>query len=175
VPSPARTDGSRRCPSPPARRSCAPTRSAASGQHRFRLWQPPRQVLDCAESTAATQGSPNHSQRWLPATSHWWGPVTRARCCGGTCGDDVTVGMQRPARPFPSSILLDKNRRDISKSQSIWTDSKMETVGSQGGDLVRVAEVKALRVGGGRVEHPHRGGVIQHLGVRTQRHVNGWP
>jgi hypothetical protein len=83
--------------------------------------------------------------------------------------------MQRPARPFPSSILLDKNRRDISKSQSIWTDSKMETVGSQGGDLVRVAEVKALRVGGGRVEHPHRGGVIQHLGLRTQRHVNGWP
>jgi hypothetical protein len=35
-----------------------------------------------------------------------------------------------PARPFPSSIFLDKNRRDIGKSQSIWTDSKMETAGS---------------------------------------------
>jgi hypothetical protein len=28
-----------------------------------------------------------------------------------------------PARPFPSSIFLDKNRRDIGKSQSMWTDS----------------------------------------------------
>jgi hypothetical protein len=37
-----------------------------------------------------------------------------------------------PARPFPSSIFLDKNRRDIGKSQSIWTDSKMETAGSRG-------------------------------------------
>jgi hypothetical protein len=36
-----------------------------------------------------------------------------------------------PARPFPSSIFLDKNRRDIGKSQSIWTDSKMETAGSR--------------------------------------------
>jgi hypothetical protein len=35
-----------------------------------------------------------------------------------------------PARPFPSSIFLDKNRRDIGKSQSIWSDSKMETAGS---------------------------------------------
>jgi hypothetical protein len=29
-----------------------------------------------------------------------------------------------PARPFPPSIFLDKNRRDIGKYQSIWTDSK---------------------------------------------------
>jgi hypothetical protein len=35
-----------------------------------------------------------------------------------------------PARPFPSSISLDEIRRDIGKSQSIWTDSKMETAGS---------------------------------------------
>jgi hypothetical protein len=35
-----------------------------------------------------------------------------------------------PARPFPSSIFLDKNRSDIGKSQSIRTDSKMETAGS---------------------------------------------
>jgi hypothetical protein len=35
-----------------------------------------------------------------------------------------------PARPFPSSIFLDKNRRDIGKYQSIWTDSKVETAGS---------------------------------------------
>jgi hypothetical protein len=40
----------------------------------------------------------------------------------------------RPARPFPSSIFLDKNRRDIGKCQSIWTDSKMETAGSRGCD-----------------------------------------
>eukprot|EP01047_Picozoa_sp_COSAG01_P024983 COSAG01_NODE_1561_length_9917_cov_5.742514_12_plen_175_part_00 len=36
-----------------------------------------------------------------------------------------------PARPFPSSIFRDKNRRDIGKSQSMWTDSKTETAGSQ--------------------------------------------
>eukprot|EP01047_Picozoa_sp_COSAG01_P085695 COSAG01_NODE_18943_length_1042_cov_1.014846_2_plen_158_part_00 len=35
-----------------------------------------------------------------------------------------------PDAPFPSSIR-DQNRRDIGKSQSIWTDSKMETAGSQ--------------------------------------------
>jgi hypothetical protein len=35
----------------------------------------------------------------------------------------------QPARPFPSAIFRDKNRRDIGKSQSIWTDSKMETAG----------------------------------------------
>jgi hypothetical protein len=39
-------------------------------------------------------------------------------------------GVQ-PARPFPSSIFPDKNRRDIGKSQSTWTDSKMETGGSR--------------------------------------------
>jgi hypothetical protein len=38
-----------------------------------------------------------------------------------SCGGSI------PARPFPSSICHDKNRRDIGKSQSIWTDSKMET------------------------------------------------
>jgi hypothetical protein len=47
---------------------------------------------------------------------------------------DADAGRQRcairpavphPARPFPSSIFLDKNRRDIGKYQSIWTDSKM--------------------------------------------------
>jgi hypothetical protein len=43
----------------------------------------------------------------------------------------VGCGHDDPARPFPPSIFLDKNRRDISKSQSIWTDSKMETAGSQ--------------------------------------------
>jgi hypothetical protein len=36
-----------------------------------------------------------------------------------------------PARPFPSSVFLDKNRRDIGKSQSMCTDSKMETAGSR--------------------------------------------
>jgi hypothetical protein len=35
-----------------------------------------------------------------------------------------------PARACPSSVFLDKNRRDIGKSQSIWTNSKMGTPGS---------------------------------------------
>jgi hypothetical protein len=44
------------------------------------------------------------------------------------------VGRQQPARAFPSSIdksSIDKSRRDIGKSQSKWTASKMETPGSQ--------------------------------------------
>jgi hypothetical protein len=44
-----------------------------------------------------------------------------------------------PARPCPSSILLDKNRRDIGKSQSIWTDPKMETAGSRHVEPLRPA------------------------------------
>jgi hypothetical protein len=43
----------------------------------------------------------------------------------------VWTSCVRPARPCPSSIFLDKNRRDIGKSQSIWTDYKMETAGSR--------------------------------------------
>jgi hypothetical protein len=42
-----------------------------------------------------------------------------------------------PARPFPPSIFLDKNRRDIGESQSTWTDSEMETAGSPGGRPAR--------------------------------------
>jgi hypothetical protein len=62
---------------------------------------------------------------------------------------DADAGRQRcairpavphPARPFPSSIFLDKNRRDIGKYQSIWTDSKMETAGSPGVERGRRAE-----------------------------------
>jgi hypothetical protein len=30
------------------------------------------------------------------------------------------------ARPFPSSMFRDKNRRDIGKSQAIWTDFTMK-------------------------------------------------
>jgi hypothetical protein len=33
--------------------------------------------------------------------------------------------LQAPARPFPSSIFPDKNRRGIGKSQSTWTAEKM--------------------------------------------------
>eukprot|EP01047_Picozoa_sp_COSAG01_P025297 COSAG01_NODE_1592_length_9796_cov_5.340311_7_plen_380_part_00 len=39
------------------------------------------------------------------------------------------TGPALPARPFPPSTFLDKNRRDIGKSQSMWTDPKMETAG----------------------------------------------
>eukprot|EP01047_Picozoa_sp_COSAG01_P079316 COSAG01_NODE_14998_length_1386_cov_11.425796_2_plen_101_part_01 len=43
-------------------------------------------------------------------------------------GELVSDARQHaPARPFPLSIFRDKNRRDIGKSQSTWTDSKMET------------------------------------------------
>eukprot|EP01047_Picozoa_sp_COSAG01_P076117 COSAG01_NODE_13264_length_1610_cov_4.291198_2_plen_217_part_00 len=38
--------------------------------------------------------------------------------------------IPNPARPFSPSIYLDKNRRDIGKSQSIWAGSKMKTAGS---------------------------------------------
>eukprot|EP01047_Picozoa_sp_COSAG01_P021015 COSAG01_NODE_1206_length_11242_cov_29.405905_8_plen_188_part_00 len=47
----------------------------------------------------------------------------RCRCSGAP-------GLALPARPFPSSIFRDKNRRDIGKSQPTWTDPKMETAGA---------------------------------------------
>jgi hypothetical protein len=50
-----------------------------------------------------------------------------------------------PARPFPSLIFLDKNRRDIGKSQSIWTDAKMETTGSQQRTKLQLSEPVAPR------------------------------
>jgi hypothetical protein len=56
-----------------------------------------------------------------------------------------------PARPFPSSIFLDKNRRDIGKSQSIWTDSKMETAGSHR----RAARQPPSEIATGPWEWPH--------------------
>jgi hypothetical protein len=57
-----------------------------------------------------------------PATKHI-APWQSAARSSGWC--------RSPARPFPSSIFLDKNRRDIGKSQSIYTDSKTETAGSR--------------------------------------------
>jgi hypothetical protein len=44
--------------------------------------------------------------------------------------------VRHPVRAFPSSIFLDKNRRDIGESQSTWTDSKMETARSPLEELV---------------------------------------
>eukprot|EP01047_Picozoa_sp_COSAG01_P010260 COSAG01_NODE_431_length_17124_cov_26.577386_23_plen_211_part_00 len=55
-----------------------------------------------------------------------------------------------PAQPFPSSIFLDKNRRGIGKYQSIWTDSKMETAGSQ--HLRLLLRRHLVRVHAARVE-----------------------
>jgi hypothetical protein len=55
-----------------------------------------------------------------------------------------------PARPFSPSIFLDRNRRDIGKSQSLWTDSKMKTAGSRWrrrGSMGRAAPTKRPRVG----------------------------
>jgi hypothetical protein len=48
-----------------------------------------------------------------------------------------------PVQAFPPSIFIDKNRRDIGKSQSKWTASKMETPGARrtlsGGHVNRAA------------------------------------
>eukprot|EP01047_Picozoa_sp_COSAG01_P025324 COSAG01_NODE_1594_length_9789_cov_98.477399_12_plen_254_part_00 len=54
-------------------------------------------------------------------------PETRAR------SRRLRARWRGPGEPFPSSIFRDKIRRDIGKSQSIWTDSKMETADSQRG------------------------------------------
>jgi hypothetical protein len=54
--------------------------------------------------------------------------------CSPRCASSSAASPSRhppPAAPFPPSIFLDKNRRDIGKSQSIWTDSKMESAGSR--------------------------------------------
>jgi hypothetical protein len=47
----------------------------------------------------------------------------------------------------------DKNRRDIGKSQSVWTDSKMETARSQLVELRRVT--RRVDVGRGVARHVH--------------------
>eukprot|EP01047_Picozoa_sp_COSAG01_P050741 COSAG01_NODE_5160_length_4444_cov_3.051784_4_plen_115_part_00 len=58
-------------------------------------------------------------------------------------GNWIGVHAEPPARPFLSSIFLDKNRRDIGKSHSIWTDSKMETAGSLVDPEVAVGDGRA--------------------------------
>jgi hypothetical protein len=57
-----------------------------------------------------------------------------------------------PVRALPSSIFRDKNRRDIGKSPSIWTDSKMETPGS----LLLDAQVPQQRLQRLRPQHGSR-------------------
>jgi hypothetical protein len=39
----------------------------------------------------------------------------------------LALGLAGPARAFHTSIFRNKNRRDIGKSQSKWTNSKIET------------------------------------------------
>jgi hypothetical protein len=76
--------------------------------------------------------------------------------------------QRRPARPFPSLIFLDKNTRDIGKSQSIWTDSKMETAGSRSPRMVqRIQPPQAPRAvheclhhGGVPVPHGQSGALL---------------
>jgi hypothetical protein len=58
-----------------------------------------------------------------------WGATENTHLHRSQCGRHVHIAG--PAAPFPPSIFLDKNRRDIGQSQSICTDSKMETAGSQ--------------------------------------------
>eukprot|EP01047_Picozoa_sp_COSAG01_P011195 COSAG01_NODE_489_length_16370_cov_7.973818_5_plen_154_part_00 len=79
--------------------------------------------------------------------------------------------LQQPARPFSPSIFVDKNRRDISRSQSIWTDSKMETAGSRqrlrpllaaSAELDRARWWRASISGGQATGAAHRGKPSRH-------------
>eukprot|EP01047_Picozoa_sp_COSAG01_P069361 COSAG01_NODE_10245_length_2211_cov_2.952178_2_plen_104_part_00 len=71
--------------------------------------------------------------RWMAASSTGGvsqpasQPASGALAIGAVV-DDGVEGRALPGRFRPQ--FRDKNRRDIGKSQSIWTDSKMETAGS---------------------------------------------
>jgi hypothetical protein len=56
---------------------------------------------------------------------------------------------RQPARPFPTAPFRDKNRRDTGTSQSIWTDSKMETAGFSHGESTRLVIEAPWLVNGG--------------------------
>jgi hypothetical protein len=81
---------------------------------------------------------PSRGCRLLPRRPLSVRPLTSlapmARC--GSGGSLLWVAaivrhwIPNPARPFSPSIFLDKKRRDIVKSQSIWAGSKMKTAGS---------------------------------------------
>eukprot|EP01047_Picozoa_sp_COSAG01_P098699 COSAG01_NODE_28840_length_651_cov_2.153986_1_plen_129_part_00 len=78
-----------------------------------------------------------------------------------------------PARPFSASIFLDKNRRDIGKSRSIWTDSKMKTAGSHVIQLLQrqslaVARLDAFFIGTTSTKQQHIG---PHMHARTHTHT----
>jgi hypothetical protein len=96
------TLGSRR---PPTR----PTAPAAAASLLEPAWPPGRSsaACSCCPCVMGSQIRRNHSTLWPPPLDDL--PRTRA---------------------FPASILCDKNRRDIGKSQPKWTASKMETPGS---------------------------------------------
>eukprot|EP01047_Picozoa_sp_COSAG01_P055248 COSAG01_NODE_6129_length_3835_cov_2.876907_2_plen_144_part_00 len=74
----------------------------------------------------------------------------------------------RPARPFPSSIFPDKNRRDTGKSQSIRTDSEMETAASRSPRVVQRIQPpqtpralhECLHHGGVPVPHDQSGALL---------------
>jgi hypothetical protein len=79
---------------------------------------PPRAASpSCERSCCASAAAAPGPGRATPGPAAW-----ASRC--------THSARPAPARPFPSSIFLDKNSREIGKSQSIWTDSKMETAGS---------------------------------------------
>jgi hypothetical protein len=65
----------------------------------------------------------------LPA-AHTPGERARRRRAASRIIHGEGLRPELPARPFPSSIFIGRNRRDIGKSQSVWTDSKMKTAGS---------------------------------------------
>jgi hypothetical protein len=58
--------------------------------------------------------------------------------CAGRCTQPVCDARRMPEPGeqclLGGSIFLDKNRRGIGKSQSIWTDSKMEAAGAPARD-----------------------------------------
>eukprot|EP01047_Picozoa_sp_COSAG01_P020566 COSAG01_NODE_1173_length_11400_cov_2.767366_7_plen_74_part_00 len=56
-------------------------------------------------------------EQFLMEPTEW--PCVRQHCFDGVTG----AQLGRPTQAFPPLIFLDKNRRDIGKSQSTWTAS----------------------------------------------------
>jgi hypothetical protein len=106
-------------------------------------------------------------------------PEQRAprRAAAGAVRRARRVQLTPPARPLPSSIFLDKNRRDLGKSQSIWTASKMEAPGSQLLQrLLLLGQLQAAEACVRRQGGEGRGGAREHAaaGGGGSRQVVGW-
>jgi hypothetical protein len=74
----------------------------------------------------AGAGGARRTARSGRGTAHAAPGARQARCSSRRASAPARTSL--PGRFHPQ--LLDENRRDIGKSQSKWTDSKMETAGS---------------------------------------------